>query len=130
MRVKSLSAVVVGLTVLMGSTAFAQALPRPVGDLAAGQKAFEAKCRACHKEGGVGGPMAPDLRGVYGRASGKASFNRYSANMKTGKIVWTQLALDTYLQGPSKVVPGTIMAIAPVAPADRKNIIAYMATLK
>ena len=144
MRFSSVSAVAIGLMVITGSAAMAQAKPapkaaaaakpavvaKPTGDAAAGQKSFDAKCKMCHMAGGIGGPMAPDLRGVYGRASGKSNFARYSAGMKAGTVVWSEATLDTYLQGPSKMIPGSIMAIAPVAPADRKNIIAYVATLK
>jgi cytochrome c len=133
------AAAVIGLMVLSGSAAVAQtkpapkaapaakkvALVKPTGDAAAGQKSFEAKCKMCH-----GGPMAPDLRGVYGRTSGTGTFARYSAGMKSAGIVWQQPTLDTYLQGPAKMVPGTIMAIAPVQQPDRNNIIAYLATLK
>lgn len=144
MRFSSVSAVVVGLMVITGSAAMAQAKPaaaakpaaksaavaKPTGDAVAGQKTFDGKCKMCHMAGGIGGPMAPDLRGVYGRATGKSNFARYSAGMKAGTIVWSEPTLDTYLQGPSKMIPGSIMAIAPVQPADRKNIIAYLATLK
>lgn len=138
MRFSSVSAVAIGLMVITGSAAMAQAKPaakpaavaKPTGDAVAGQKAFDAKCKMCHLAGGVGGPMAPDLRGSYGRATGKSNFARYSAGMKAGTIVWSEPTLDTYLQGPSKMIPGSIMAIAPVQPADRKNIIAYLATLK
>lgn len=142
MRFSSVSAAaVIGLMAITGSAAMAQtkpapkaaakvALAKPTGDAVAGQKSFDMKCKVCHQAGGTGGPLAPDLRGVYGRTSGTGTFARYSAGMKSAGIVWQQTTLDTYLQGPAKMVPGSIMAIAPVPLPDRNNIIAYLATLK
>jgi cytochrome c len=131
-RISSVSAAVIGLMVITGSAALAQAKPvaKPTGDAVAGKVAFTTRCQICHVAGGVGGPLAPDLRGVYGRTSGAGAFARYSAAMKGAKIIWSEPTIDTFLQGPAKLVPGTIMVIAPPPPPDRKNIIAYLATLK
>ncbi len=108
----------------------AAAVAKPSGDAVAGLAAYTMRCKVCHAEGGVGGGIGPDLRGVYGRASATGPFTRYSANMKALNVVWTEANLDIYLAGPTKMVPGTTMVLPPLQPTDRKNLIAYVATLK
>jgi len=51
--------------------------------------------------------------------------------MKAYNHVWTPENLFTYLAGPMKVVPGTKMSFAGLPnETDRKNVIAYLETLK
>ncbi len=144
MRFSSLSAAVIGLMVISASAAYAQApkaaapkgkaaaaVKAPSGDAAAGLTAFNARCRACHGLGGIGSMIGPDLRGVYGAKAGEAAYAKHSAALKASGLTWTEANLDTWLAGPAKMVPGTTMILAPIPPADvRKNIIAYVATLK
>ena len=143
MRISSVSAAVIGLMVLTASAASAQApkaaapkgkaaaVKAPSGDAAAGATAFNARCRACHGLAGVGTMIGPDLRGVYGAKAAASAYPKYSAAMKASGLTWTEANLDTYLSGPAKMVPGATMVLAPIPPADvRKNIIAYVATLK
>lgn len=145
MRFSSVSAAIIGLMVISASAAYAQApkaaAPKgkavaaaakaPSGDAAAGATAFNARCRACHGLAGIGTVIGPDLRGVYGAKAGAGTYARYSAAMKASGVTWTEANLDTYLAGPAKMIPGATMVLAPVPPADvRKNIVAYVATLK
>ncbi len=147
MRFSSVSAAVIGLMVISASAAYAQApkaaAPKgkaapaaaaakaPTGDAAAGATAFNARCRACHGLAGIGTMIGPDLRGAYGAKAGAGTYAKYSAAMKASGVTWTEANLDTYLSGPAKMIPGATMVLAPVPPADvRKNIIAYVATLK
>lgn len=144
MRFSSVSAALIGLMVISASAAYAQApkaapkgkavasaVKPPSGDAAAGATAFNTRCRACHGKDGIGSTIGPDLRGIYGAKSGSSTFARHSAALKASNLTWTEANLDTWLQGPAKMVPGSTMVLAPApAPDVRKNIIAYMATLK
>ena len=142
MRISSVSAAVIGLMVITASAAHAQApkaapkgkaaaVKAPSGDAAAGATAFNARCRACHGLGGIGSMIGPDLRGVYGAKSASSAYPKYSAALKASGLTWTEANMDTWLQGPGKMVPGSTMILAPMPPPDvRKNIIAYVATLK
>lgn len=149
MRFSSVSAAVIGLMIITGSAAYAQAptahkgkaaahkgkaapaAKAPSGDAAAGATAFNARCRACHGLAGIGTMIGPDLRGVYGAKAGETTYAKHSAALKASGLTWTEANLDTWLTGPTKMVPGSTMILAPAPPADvRKNIIAYVATLK
>lgn len=140
MRFSSVSAAVIGLMVITGSAAYAQApkgkaaaaaVRAPSGDAAAGATAYNARCRACHGLAGIGTMIGPDLRGIYGAKAGATAYARHSAALKASGLTWTEANLDTWLAGPAKMVPGSTMILAPVPPPEvRKNMIAYLATLK
>lgn len=103
---------------------------KPAGDAASGGKVFATRCAMCHGKGGKGGPLAPSLLGVVGSKAAASNSPRNSAALKASKLVWTERNLDAFLLAPRKLVPGTNMAIAVPQPADRKNVIAYLTTLK
>jgi cytochrome c len=97
-------------------------------DAEAGKTVFN-KCKACHQvdKNGVG----PHLGGILGRKAASVEGYNYSDALKKSGITWDEAALDKWLQGPSKDVPGTKMIFAGVkSPDDRANLIAYLATLK
>jgi cytochrome c len=98
-------------------------------DAAAGKAVFT-QCTACHvyKPGAVG-IAAPNLYGVVGRKAGSTAF-AYSAALKASKLTWDPATLNTFLKGPSKLVPGTRMVIVVSNDTQRANLIAYLATLK
>lgn len=52
----------------------------------------------------------------------------YSAALKRSKLVWTPANLDRWLMSPIRLVPGTRMAASVSVPADRADIIAYLAS--
>ena len=98
-------------------------------DASAGKAVFT-QCTACHayKPGAVG-VAAPNLYGVVGRKAASTQFS-YSAALKASKLTWDKATLNTFLKGPSKLVPGTRMAVAITNDTQRANLIAYLATLK
>jgi cytochrome c len=98
-------------------------------DAAAGKAVFT-QCTACHayKPGAVG-IAAPNLYGVVGRKAGSTAF-AYSTALKASKLTWDPATLNTFLKGPSKLVPGTRMVIVVSNDTQRANLIAYLATLK
>ncbi|MEJ2816991.1 MULTISPECIES: c-type cytochrome [unclassified Caulobacter] len=108
----------------------AKAPPAPPGDIAAGKAVFEMRCAMCHASGGAGGPMAPRLVGVYGaKAGGQPNF-KYSSALTTASPQWNAANLDAFLAKPQGFVPGTRMMIATPKPDDRRNLIAYLASLR
>lgn len=97
------------------------------GDAEAGKKVF-LRCQACHRVDASGkSGIGPNLHGVIGRTSGTLPGFKYSPAMVAAKRVWTEKALDAYLAGPAKSLPGNRMALAGIRdPEDRKNVIAYI----
>ncbi|AJR24972.1 MULTISPECIES: cytochrome c family protein [Sphingobium] len=108
---------------LIASPALAQA-----GDAAKGKAVF-ARCMACHTVDPGVNRLGPSLAGVVGRTSGTVPGFAYSAAMKNAKIRWDAKSLDAFLAKPTAKVPGSKMIFAGLPnPADRANLIAYLAT--
>jgi len=100
------------------------------GDAAAGKAVF-AKCSLCHYVEAGKIKIGPPLFGVVGRQSASVAGFNYSDAMKAYNKVWTPENLFTYLAAPMKVVQGTKMAFVGLpSETDRKNVIAYLSTLK
>ncbi len=120
-----LSAIIAATGLAALAVSAGAAPPAPAGD-----QSFKQRCQMCHAltPGGASGPLAPNLRGVVGRKAGSTAFKTYSPALKGSSIVWNAAKLDAYLAAPGKTVPGTRMVIAVSDPAQRKAIIAYLAT--
>lgn len=87
-------------------------------------------CRSCHSpEKGKNG-VGPSLFGIVGSKAGDIPDYAFSPALKASGIVWNRDKLDTWLQGPMKMVPGTKMVITVPDAARRKAIIDYLETLK
>ena len=101
------------------------------GDAAHGKAVFTARCGLCHSAGDVGeAGQGPPLAGVVGRRAASAPGFSYTSALKASKLTWTPANLDTFLAGPSKLVPGTAMPIAVGDAKTRADLIAYLATVK
>lgn len=110
----------------------ATAAPAAAQDAAAGEAVFKRVCATCHNAT-VEGPrkLGPTLHGVVGRKVASVEGFRYSAAKRAADLVWTPDKIDPYLLNPREFMPGTTMAYAGLKnDADRKNVIAYLATLK
>ncbi|MBX7248544.1 MAG: cytochrome c family protein [Caulobacteraceae bacterium] len=98
-------------------------------DLAAGEAQFK-KCASCHKLGANG--IGPDLTGVVGRPVASHAGFSYSEAMVGHRAEapnWSYDALDHFLSGPGKAVPGTKMSFAGLKKQeDRINLIAWLRT--
>lgn len=68
--------------------------------------------------------------GIVGRKVGSALGYRYSNALKNADFVWDERRLYVWLQNPRKMVPGTRMGTRIGKDQDRKDLIAYLATLK
>lgn len=113
------------------AAALAVALPAvaSAADIEAGKAVFK-KCAACHQIGeGAQNAAGPNLTCVIGSVSGGHSEGyAYSEALKNAKKTWDEATIDAWVQGPSKVIPGTKM-IFPAGvkdPTDRENLIAYI----
>jgi cytochrome c len=108
-------------------SAHAAAWAQPVGDAARGKSLYEAKCGGCHSvdENRVG----PLHRGVVGRVIASAPGYEYSHAIKKLSGTWTPERLDKWLQGPQAVAPGTKMFFTVEDSGQRRDIIAYLASL-
>ena len=98
------------------------------GDAAKGKEAFEDRCTMCHQLHGAS--QGPGLAGVVGRKAGSQAGFQYSAALPKSGLTWTPANLDRFLSGPSKLVPGTAMTVTVTDPAQRRDLIAYLATQK
>jgi cytochrome c len=103
--------------------------PAPAAEptAAMGEQVFK-RCAACHTidKGGRNG-IGPNLHGIVGHAVASHEGFSYSGAMKAKGGVWDEATLDTYLEAPMKVLPGTRMAFAGVIDAaDRKALILYL----
>lgn len=101
----------------------------PAGDPTRGADVFKAQCSSCHSVKPGEHSIGPSLHGVVGRpAHGAPGFN-YSKAMQGVDVTWTRANLDAYLQNPWSVAPGTPMALVVPNERNRRDVIAYLASL-
>jgi len=98
------------------------------GDAAKGAAVFEDRCSLCHSI--TDNQQGPRLGGVVGRKAGTVPGADYTDALKASGVVWTADKLDLFLQGPSQLVPGTAMPATVPDPAERRDLIAYLASTK
>ncbi len=96
--------------------------------IALGARLYQMRCIGCHTIDA--NSAGPKHRGVVGRKAGTAAGYSYSPALKTSGLTWTEANLDTWLQGPTRMVPGVRMGISVSKPADRAAIIAWLKTQK
>jgi glucose/arabinose dehydrogenase/cytochrome c2 len=98
------------------------------GDASHGGQLFNAQCQLCHNADGNGG-QGPALGGVVGRKAGNTSFG-YTQALRNARLAWNEATLDRFLANPQALVPGTAMAVRVPRETDRRDLIAYLASLK
>ncbi len=104
---------------------------QPKGDSAKGKTIFGSQCMLCHSVAAGQEGAAPNLAGVVGRkAASDPGFPAYSKALKASGLTWTAANVNKFLSGPAKLVPGTNMPITLSNPADRANVVAYLASTK
>ena len=54
----------------------------------------------------------------------------FSPAMKNAKVTWDEGSLDRFLQNPNGFIAGTRMIFNVPKESDRRNVIAYLETLK
>ena len=102
------------------------------GDAKEGAQVFMDNCGICHTvEKGGPNKVGPNLFGVIGRKSATLAGYMYSPAMMKAGLTWTDATIKTYLQAPTKLVPGTKMGFPGFTePKDEANLIAYLDTMK
>jgi len=99
------------------------------GDRQRGAQQFR-QCVACHSMVPGEHLTGPSLAGVVGReAASVEGFDRYSGALRESGILWTEEALDKWLQDPTGLIPETSMRIRGIADKTvREDIIAFLGT--
>jgi cytochrome c len=121
LRSIGLSLAMLPLSIVMATPALA------AGNAQAGAALVKARCQACHVVAkGAKPTVAPNLNGVAGRKAGSSDFANYSPALKASGITWTAAKLDTFLQGPAKLVPGTKMFMTVPDAAQRADVVAFL----
>ena len=99
-------------------------------DAAAGQK-LSSVCKSCHSfEKGGPNKIGPNLWGIVGNVHAHADNFSYSDAMKSlHDQKWTPEALNSFIESPKTIVPGTKMPYPGMKNAqDRANLIAWLKT--
>lgn len=117
-------AVAAASTLFLGSNAMAQ-------DAAAGEKIFNAKCKACHSVQAGKNMVGPSLFGIVGRTAGSVEGFKYSDANKNSGVKWSAETLDPYLTDPKAFMPGNKMVFPGLKDAkERADVIAYLSAQK
>jgi cytochrome c len=66
------------------------------------------------------------LAGLFGRWAGSLNGTRYSQAMQEAGLVWDERTLDSFLEDPRGIVPGTTMAVRITDQAQRAAIISFL----
>lgn len=98
------------------------------GDPEAGGDVFDTYCSDCHSVSPKGtNRKGPSLYRVMGRRAGTVGGFDYSAGMRSSGIVWNPASLNAYLANPTGVIRDGKMKKGLPRPADRANVIAFLA---
>lgn len=100
------------------------------GDAATGEAVYKAKCAACHGIEAGKHKMGPSMAGIMGMKAGSTDFTRY-VGLKGADYAWDAENMDSFLADPKTFLGGRTSMPIPLPDADdRKNVIAYLQTLK
>ena len=95
---------------------------------ARGKDLFERRCGGCHTMDRD--KTGPRLGGVYGKAAASVPSFAYSDGLKNARITWNAESLDNWLTDPDKLVPDNDMSFRLENADERREIIAYLRTMK
>lgn len=120
----------VGLILLiMTSAVSAQTIAADAenGDSIRGERLF-LRCKACHTLTQSGRQrLGPSLAGLFSRSVGTLDGYSYSKALKEADFIWTEAALNTWLEEPNAFLPGNRMAFTGFKkPQDRLDLIAFL----
>lgn len=97
----------------------------------AGEKVFRQRCLTCHGLGAMAEfSSGPAIAGIANRPIASRPNYEYTPGLKSAKGVWTAEKLEAWLKNPEAFTPGTSMTTPLRDPQERKDVIAYLQTLK
>jgi glucose/arabinose dehydrogenase len=121
------------LLLAVGGAAIEAAAQSPfTADPSHGKMLFQQSCSLCHTTGQekrLAAGQGPVLAGVVGRRAATVPDFGYTEALRASKLTWDAGTLDRFLAGPGELVPGTNMVVTVANPADRRDLIAFLATL-
>ncbi|MBV9948789.1 MAG: c-type cytochrome, partial [Myxococcales bacterium] len=94
-----------------------------------GEVIFRQRCGICHPVG-ERSAQGPGLGGVLGRKAASAPGFGYSRALRSSGLTWDRPTLDRFLASPPALVPGTVMPMALPVEGERRDVIAYLTTLR
>jgi cytochrome c len=97
-------------------------------DAAGGKTVFESRCVGCHSLDR--NRIGPALGTVIGRKAGSNPGFGYSDALKSSGLVWDAEKLERWLVNPQAFVPGAVMPFRLGDAKERKDVAAYLASLK
>jgi len=121
MRIVPLSAATALAAIVAAGTSIAQSAGAPSN----GQRLYEARCGGCHSIDAT--RVGPAHRNVVGRRIASLPGYAYSPAIKRLTGTWTPARLDQWLQSPQAMAPGSKMYLNVSNPAERRDIIAWLA---
>jgi len=101
------------------------------GDPVQGRSYAQGICAACHTfDQGGGTRVGPNLYGVVDSKIAAAPGYSYSTALQDHGGNWNAANLDGFLKNPQAFAPGTTMPFSGISsPSERRNVIAYLASL-
>ena len=114
--------------VLMLVWLLAPAVAMAEGDAGAGETVFNKTCKGCHTIGrNAQHAFGPELNGLIGRKAGSTAGYKYSDEMRTSGITWSEATLTAFVGAPTDVVPGTRMHFWGLsAPQQIADLLAFL----
>jgi cytochrome c len=97
-------------------------------DAAKGKTIFETRCIACHSL--ESNRVGPALGTVFGRKAGTNPGFSYSPALKAAGHTWDAEKLRKWLINPQDFVPGAVMPFRLGDEQERKNVVAFLQSLK
>jgi glucose/arabinose dehydrogenase len=126
MKIYLWSTLVLLLALLLGVSATVDA-QNVGGNATTGKTLFEQRCALCHVTSGQA-TAGPSLAGIVGNKSAASNFN-FTKELRAANLTWDAATLDRFIANPSQVVPGTAMAINIPDATERRDVVAFLATL-
>ena len=96
-----------------------------------GRQLYDRHCRSCH--GGTGpadSPIGPSLSGIVGRKAGTTASGIHSRAATDSGIVWDRESLRRFVSAPQREIPGSLMPVPVVDPAELEHLLDYLESLR
>lgn len=102
--------------------------PAHAQDADKGKAVFDSRCVGCHSL--ATNRIGPALGTVFGRKAGTHPGFSYSPALKAAGHTWDAEKLEKWLTNPQVFVPGAVMPFRLGNEEERRNVVAYLQSLK